>query len=292
MNNNQLVDHAKMTLKESWGYVWGTFGRYLGTEELCSLIDQYPSGVGNYSDFIRANWIGRRTADCVGLIKSAYWWNQESNGPIYDSNTDIDADTMYNLATEKGSIDTLPDIPGLCVWKHGHIGIYIGNGEVIEARGTKIGIIQSSISYNNPGWTHWLKCPYISYENTLQLNSQGDAVLQLQKLLNKIGYSLDEDGYFGNCTLEAVKNFQANNNLVPNGIVDKSTEEVIKAMANKIDVPSTKTWTEILEELSANPTDWQNAINVAVNAANADGDLGALEMFKYLPALIEKIYRR
>lgn len=47
---------------------------------------------------------------------------------------------------------------------------------------------------------------------------------------------------------------------------------------------------EILIKVASNPTEWENAITVAVNAAKADGNLGTLEIFKYLPELIEKIY--
>ena len=74
---------------------------------------------------------------------------------------DITADQMYEAATEKGELSTIPEIPGLAVWKPGHIGIYIGNGEIIEARGTRNGVIQSSI-YDGV-FTHWLKIPYINY---------------------------------------------------------------------------------------------------------------------------------
>ena len=49
-------------------------------------------------------------------------------------------------------------------------------------------------------------------------------------------------------------------------------------------------WKEIIAEVASNPVEWENAINVAVSAAKAEGDLGALEIFKFLPELIEKIY--
>jgi len=49
-------------------------------------------------------------------------------------------------------------------------------------------------------------------------------------------------------------------------------------------------WKTILKKVAANPEEWEKAINTAVNAANADGDLGDLEIFQYLPVLIEKIY--
>ena len=60
------------------------------------------------------------------------------------------------------AIDTMPDIPGLAVWHDGHIGVYIGGGQVIEAMGTKYGVVKTELA--NRGWTHWLKIPYINYD--------------------------------------------------------------------------------------------------------------------------------
>ena len=57
--------------------------------------------------------------------------------------------------------ETIPEIPGLAVWHEGHIGIYIGNGEVIHAANTNAGVIKTPIG--DSGWTHWLKIPYITY---------------------------------------------------------------------------------------------------------------------------------
>ena len=128
-----------------------------------SKIIQYPDEVGGKEDFIRENWLGKRTADCVGLIKGYSWYDTTSQMTILVSNgmPDIGADTMYENATEKGTIDTIPEIPGLAVWKEGHIGVYIGDGKVVEAYGTTSGVIRSELA--NGGWTHWLKIPYISY---------------------------------------------------------------------------------------------------------------------------------
>ncbi|MGE5631694.1 MAG: N-acetylmuramoyl-L-alanine amidase family protein [Caulobacteraceae bacterium] len=50
-------------------------------------------------------------------------------------------------------------------------------------------------------------------------------------------------------------------------------------------------WKEILRTVASNPEAWEKGINAAVAAAKADGDLGVLEIFKYLPELIEKIYK-
>ncbi len=54
---------------------------------------------------------------------------------------------VYYSATESGTIDTMPDIPGLAVWHDGHIGVYIGGGQVIEAMGTKIWCCQNRIGW-------------------------------------------------------------------------------------------------------------------------------------------------
>ena len=162
-NNLDLVKWSEFAADKSWGYVWGTYGTVLSPDFLESKIIQYPDEVGGKEDFIRENWLGKRTADCVGLIKGYSWYDTASQMTILVSNgmPDIGADIMYENATEKGTIDTIPEIPGLAVWKEGHIGVYIGDGKVVEAYGTTSGVIRSELA--NGGWTHWLKIPYITY---------------------------------------------------------------------------------------------------------------------------------
>ena len=67
---------------------------------------------------------------------------------------DVGANEMYYSATRKGEIATMPDTPGLAVWKPGHIGVYIGNGEVVEAMGTKYGVSRRSwkVAAGRIGW--------------------------------------------------------------------------------------------------------------------------------------------
>ena len=165
-NNLDLVQWAIAAERAGWGYVWGACGQVLTESALASKVSQYPDEVGGQEDFIRTHWLGRRCADCVGFIKGYGWLNAETQEIEYGTNRmpDIGADAMYANATEKGMIDTIPEIPGLAVWDEGHIGIYVGNGQVIHASGTKIGVIQTPIGAS--GWTHWLKIPYINYLKT------------------------------------------------------------------------------------------------------------------------------
>lgn len=162
-NNLDLVKWAIHAQENGWGYVYGTYGSVLNETMLSGKISQYPDEVGTNEEFIRENWFGRRTADCVGLIKGYSWYDIESGEIRIGANNmpDIGADTMYENASEKGSIDTIPEIPGLAVWHEGHIGIYIGNGEVVQAANTRVGIIRNRLS--DTAWTHWLKIPYITY---------------------------------------------------------------------------------------------------------------------------------
>lgn len=162
-NNLDLVKWSEFAADKGWGYVYGTYGTVLDTSLFESKIQQYPDEVGGHQDFIKENWLGKRTADCVGLIKGYSWYDVQGQTTILVSNgmSDIGADTMYENATEKGTIDTIPETLGLAVWKEGHIGVYIGEGKVVEAFGTTTGVIRSELS--NGGWTHWLKIPYITY---------------------------------------------------------------------------------------------------------------------------------
>lgn len=162
-NNLDLVKWAKHAQENGWGYVWGSHGNLLDKTELERLESVFGTHVTDYDDFIRHNWLGKRTADCVGLIKGYGWYDTESGKITVGSNgmQDVTADGMFSAATEKGTIDTIPEIPGLAVWHEGHIGIYIGGGEVIEAMGTQYGVVKTQLK--NGRWTHWLKVPYIKY---------------------------------------------------------------------------------------------------------------------------------
>lgn len=106
-------------------------------------------------------------------------------------------------------VDTLPEIPGLAVWHEGHIGIYIGNGQVIHASSTMVGVIQTPIG--SSGWTHWLKIPYITYLDS-DVPSAVDESRIWDTLYAKIGNPYGVAGLMGNLFAES--------GLLPNNLQD------------------------------------------------------------------------
>lgn len=169
-NNLDLAAYAVQAWENNWGYVWGTYGNVLTQSLFDYKKKQYPEGVGNYADFIEEHWLGRRTADCIGLIKG-YGWLDTSDMTIgYGENgmPDYGADQMYRYAKDAGkagvdygTMDTMPEIPGLMLWKEGHAGVYIGDGYAIEAMSTKKGVGKTEVI--GRGWQGWCKLPCIEY---------------------------------------------------------------------------------------------------------------------------------
>ncbi|KAL0224458.1 hypothetical protein P9112_003848 [Eukaryota sp. TZLM1-RC] len=153
-----LVQHARMALGESWGYVWGTIGQVLTESILQQKIRQYPDLKPKEAE-IRNKYLGKRTADCVGLIKSYLWWN--GGNIAYDKSQDKTAEQMFKLAPKSGPISSLPNVPGLCLYLKGHIGVYIGDGWAIESKGFDYGVVQTRVQ--GRGWTNWMQCPFIRY---------------------------------------------------------------------------------------------------------------------------------
>lgn len=177
--NIGLVNHVKMALALKTKYMWGGILRLIDKNYINLVRKNWGNYVGSgYSNqrwdelatYIGKNYYG---CDCVGLIKSYYWSGKENGGtgsPRYGASgyPDVNAGLMYNAAKVKGPISTLPEVPGLILYRKSspHVGVYIGNGEVIEStlssRGD--GVIKTKV--NTFKWEYWFECPYIEYVKT------------------------------------------------------------------------------------------------------------------------------
>ena len=68
--------------------------------------------------------------------------------------------------------------------------------------------------------------------NQLSIGSRGSDVTELQKLLNQNGFTLDEDGIFGEKTQAAVRQYQQKNGLDVDGIVGNNTWGALRGAGN------------------------------------------------------------
>lgn len=161
--NTGLVNYAKAQLGKPYWY--GTFGD-IATEALYkSKKNQYPKRYkrANYNQGWEHQY-GQRVHDCVGLIKGYLWSENATAKPKYNSAQDVSANGMLKKCKEKGKIATIPEIAGVLVFFDGHVGVYIGGGYVIEARGHDYGVVKTKLSARP--WTDWGKCPWIEYSAT------------------------------------------------------------------------------------------------------------------------------
>lgn len=174
-------------------------------------------------------WIGMNAGDCVGMIK-AYYWTDDAGKVRYRylDRVDTSADGMLRNATVKGGISTMPDRPGIFVHYPGHIGIYIGNGEVIESRGVVYGVVKTKRT-SRP-WGSWGEVPYVDYgdvDTVLQIGSKGAAVRCWQiRLMQWNPLALPKfkaDSDFGAETQDWTNKFKTASGLPADGIVDDLT---------------------------------------------------------------------
>lgn len=232
-------------------YCYGTFCQRFTADLLKRKTAQYPAHytadrMSAYNRYVKAGMIA---TDCVGLIKGYLW---DENGTIkYGRNgiPDVSAEGMYKNCKVKGAINADTKLPrGALVFtqeKDGdipHVGVYIGNGYVCEARSFAGGMQKNQLA--NRSFTLWGLCPYVDYEGnavensatytgrtvndfpTIRQGDKGDVVKVMQILLIMHGGDLSKhgpDADFGNETFKAVKAFQKACSLTQDGIVGPKT---------------------------------------------------------------------
>lgn len=162
--NTGLVTYAKAQLGKPYWYA--TFGNTSSVALYNTKKKQYPK---QYQWECPADQLNKRVHDCVGLIKGYLWSETPASPPKYNAKQDVSANGMLQACKEKGAISTMPDVPGVLVFLPGHVGVYIGGGYVIEAKGHAYGVVKTKLE--GRGWKNWGKCPWIDYAQTPTVQS-------------------------------------------------------------------------------------------------------------------------
>ena len=261
-----LIDKFRQALSENWGYIWGTAGEKWTAAKQKELEKTKDADRAQGREY-GSKWIGHTVADCSGLFS---WAFKQLGGYMYHG-----SDTMYRkYCVNKGELrkgkrtdcGTLKPGTAVFVWngkKYSHVGLFVGDGTVIEAMGTINGVTTTRVTAGK--WTHWGELVGIDYVNTgkeassnvistgaaggvekspsgqptLRRGSKGDAIRELQTMLDKLGYDLGPcgiDGDFGKATEAAVRSFQSDHRLTVDGNAGPATYGELEKSVNAISV--------------------------------------------------------
>lgn len=233
LKGNDLADYA--IAKLGTPYFYGAKMQPLTRDLMNRLHTLYPGIVtlGYMTIAEQQSQIGKVNVDCSGLI-GAFRGKQ------------IGSSQLYSSAIKRLPISQVNDFArGTVLWKQGHVGVYIGDGMCVEAKGIRYGTVKTPVK--NTKWLYGLTFGDIEYsyktkvngtsrsnnpfaEPTmlLKLGSRGEGVMWLQYELNEAGYGLTVDGSFGNKTLAALLAFQQSCKIEVDGICGKETRTNLK----------------------------------------------------------------
>ena len=237
----QLCDFAEAMLGQCYWY--GCFSQ-IGTEKLYKeKLAQFPSQIGKWPKSTYTAQYGKRVMDCSGLIKAAAGTKGDPlKIPTYADIAKFDwsADAMISKCTDVVDFKNIPEVPGMLVWKKGHVGVFIktlpdGKKLVRESAGHMKGVIESTTT----AWTKAGKLPFVDYASTpapqpevkfvtieMPVLRKGDkiqAVKTMQACLDVYGYGLETDGSFGGKSDTALRDFQKKHGLTSDGVCGKNT---------------------------------------------------------------------
>ena len=179
-----LVRLFRQALEEKWGYIWGASGQ---------LWTQAKQDAATRDQTVKygKKWIGHKVADCSGLF---VWAFKQLGGSIYHG-----SNTMWrSYCTEKGEVTPGIELaPGTSLYKcrngtdYYHTGLYVGDGIVIEARGTSSGVVTSKLQ----DWTHWGRLKGVSYDESevekMDVLYQAKVITKRDPLTLRAGNSTD-----------------------------------------------------------------------------------------------------
>lgn len=281
-----VIELFAYALANAWGYIWGQYGQMWTQAKQAAkvqyMVSKYGSGWKSdaaaksdnyyYSAYYGGQWVGHNVADCSGLFR---WAIEKLGGKISHSSNRI----WQSYCSSRGELENGKRKDGkelkigtaVFVHKSGttnrsHIGLYVGDGRVIEAQGTKAGVVESRIT--DKKWIEWGELSMIDYSGevqptpepdpvpdpipdpsekpTIRKGSTGAYVTLLQTQLIQRGYPLPRygaDGKFGDETAATLKEFQRDNGLEADGVCGPRTWKAFE------DTEPTKLYTVTIQHL-------------------------------------------
>ena len=188
----KIIEKFQYALNNHFGYIINTAGELWTQEKQNKTTSSTAKQYGQ-------QWVGHYVADCSGLFT---WAFSKLGGTMYHG-----SNTMWNkYMTNKGQLrsgkrtdgETLKPGTAVFVLKNGsdrsHVGLYIGNGEVIEASSTQTGVIKSKIT--NSKWAEWGEMKGVDYTSSTDetpSSSVGSALVNAVKVALRSGPSTNDN---------------------------------------------------------------------------------------------------
>ena len=153
-----LISKFKYAIEVKGGYIWGTSGKVWTEKDQANTGNEQAIKYGS-------RWIGHQVWDCSGMFRWAY--RQLGTDCAHGSNSIFNRYCKETGRLKNGKRTDGKELkPGTAVFTgtegdHGHIGLYIGGGKVIEAKGTQSGVVESKVTDSK--WTFWGELKNVDY---------------------------------------------------------------------------------------------------------------------------------
>lgn len=162
-----LINKFNLTIKNQWGYIWGTHGG-IWTKAKQASLNHTTDSKRAASRAYGKKWIGHYVADCSGIF---VWAFNYFGYTLPHRCRYIWADCCSKRGNLKQGLraDGKRLKPGTAVFKKDqtHMGLYVGKGKVIEAHSSSLGVIETPITDNK--WVQWGELKKIDYSGVAGL---------------------------------------------------------------------------------------------------------------------------
>lgn len=174
---SDLVGKFVYAYGDRWGYIWGATGQIWTQAKQDAATREMTVKYGQ-------KWVGRHVVDCSGMFT---WAFKLLGGYMYHG-----SNTMWNkYCVNQGDLvngqrsDGAQLLPGTAVFKkkklstglnRHHVGLYIGNGEVIEAKGTQSGVVISKVT----DWPEWGELKGVDYSDAGDQETPAEQETEMQ----------------------------------------------------------------------------------------------------------------